>query len=88
MKKKLTAEQRARRKIILGIVKTQIKENNPPETAQTLDRLMNEGYSRSDALELIALIVASEIFDIMKQQQPFDRKRFVSRLKDLPALPE
>ncbi len=88
MKKKLTTGQKRRSKIILGIVETQLRENNPPETRQTLERLTAEGFSREQALELIGIVVASEIFDVMKQQEKFDQQRFVQRLNDLPTLPE
>jgi hypothetical protein len=74
--------------MMFDIVETQIQENEPPETKQTLNRLLKEGYSREEAMELIAIVVASEIYDVMKHQQPFNRNRFVKRLEDLPDLPE
>jgi hypothetical protein len=88
MKKKLTKGKTVRRRMMFDIVETQIQENEPPETKQTLNRLLKEGYSREEAMELIAIVVASEIYDVMKHQQPFNRNRFVKRLEDLPELPE
>ena len=88
MKKKLTKGKTVRRRMMFDIVETQIQENEPPETKQTLNRLLKEGYSREEAMELIAIVVASEIYDVMKHQQPFNRNRFVKRLEDLPDLPE
>jgi hypothetical protein len=88
MKKKLTKGKNVRRRMMFDIVETQIQENEPPETKQTLNRLLEEGYSREEAMELIAIVVASEIYDVMKHQQPFNRNRFVERLEDLPELPE
>ena len=75
------------RAVILDVVENQIREGTPPETKQTLERLVNEGYSESEARELIAAVVASEIFDILKRGEPFDERRFVAALRALPTLP-
>jgi hypothetical protein len=42
----------------------------------------------SDAKELIAYVVSTEVFDILKKQEPFDEVRFVKALHALPKLPE
>jgi hypothetical protein len=49
---------------ILQVVDNQIRANDPPETKQTLDRLLSEGHSKEEAKRLIGCIVSSEIFDI------------------------
>ena len=69
--------------LILQIVKNQIKNNDPPETKETLVRLLEEGNTRQEAIEKIALIVIEEIYDILKNKQEFNRERFVSKLKKL-----
>ncbi|WP_419660101.1 conserved uncharacterized protein, DUF1841 [Desulfosarcina variabilis str. Montpellier] len=73
---------------ILEIVENQLEADDPPETRKTLDRLMSEGYSEEDAMELIACVVTSEIFDVMKNQKPYDHIRFVKALNDLPKIPD
>jgi hypothetical protein len=83
----MTDEPRLR-KIILGVVETQLRNNNPPETRETLERLVAEGHSREEALSLLGIVVACEIFDMMKLEQAFDSSRFVSRLRNLPELPD
>ena len=72
---------------ILQVVDNQINANDPPETKQTLDRLLSEGHSDEDAKKLIGCIVSSEIFDILKEQEEFNLERFVSALNALPKLP-
>ncbi len=74
-------------KAIRDVVDTQLRENNPPETRETYERLRAEGYSDEEARELIGAIVTIEIYEVMKYQRPFDREKFVSRLRDLPQLP-
>jgi uncharacterized protein with ATP-grasp and redox domains len=73
---------------ILEVVENQLDANDPPETGKTLARLMSEGYSEEEAKNLIGCVVTSEIFDVMKNQKPFDHARFVKALNDLPEIPE
>ena len=71
----------------LQVINNQIRANDPPETKQTLDRLISEGYSREEAKELIGCVVSSEIFNILKEQEEFNLERFVGALRNLPKLP-
>lgn len=72
---------------ILEVVENQLRENNPPETKKTFERLVSEGYSEREARELIGCVVTSEMFDVMKQMQPFNPERFAKALDKLPKLP-
>ncbi len=71
---------------ILEVVNNQLRDLDPPETKQTYDRLIADGISDQEARQLIGCVVSSEIFDVLKQQQPFDRVRFVKALNKLPKL--
>lgn len=72
---------------IFEIIDNQIKGREPPETKQTLDRLIKSGYSNTDAKKYIGQCVAVELFNIMKHKQPFDEKRYVQNLLNLPKEP-
>lgn len=72
---------------ILEVVNNQLKDLDPPETKQTYDRLMADGITDQEARRLIGCVVSSEIFDVLKQEQPFDHARFVEALNKLPKLP-
>ena len=73
--------------MILGVVENQIRDNAPPETRRTLRRLIKEGFSREEAVELIGTVVVHEIYNVLKEKENFDRKRFVAALEQLPKLP-
>jgi hypothetical protein len=73
---------------ILEVVDNQLKANDPPETRQTFERLISEGYSEEEAKKLIGSVVTVEIFDVLSKQEPFNPKRFVKALNNLPNLPE
>ena len=75
------------REVILDAVENQIRKNDPPETKDTLDRLIQSGQSREDALRLIAGVLASEMFEVMKSKSHFDNARYAANLARLPNLP-
>jgi hypothetical protein len=68
----------------MEVVDNQLRDNDPPETRQTLERLKRQGIDEAEARRLIACVIATEIFDIVKKNQVFDLGRFVSRLAALP----
>lgn len=74
------------RQVILEIVDNQLRDNNPPETRETLERLIAEGLPRNEAVRLIACVVATEIFEVLKSNLPYNNARFVAALKELPRL--
>jgi len=83
----MNESKKRRRRMILEVVENQIRDNDPPETRQTLRRLIKEGFSREGAVELIAAVVVNEIYNVLKQEKNFNRKRFVAALRQLPKLP-
>jgi hypothetical protein len=79
---------RALNKLIMQVVENQLRDGTPPETKQTLDRLLKDGMAKSEAKRLIGCVVVSEIFDVMKSKQPYNHDRFVKALHRLPKLSE
>jgi hypothetical protein len=77
----------ALRGALLEIVENQLREGTPPETRATLERLQSEGFSRQRAVELIACVVSSEIFDVLKNKEVYQEARYVAGLRALPRLP-
>ncbi len=73
---------------ILKVVDNQIRDLTPPATRETFDRLVREGVTEDEARRLIARVVAGEIFDVLKHEQPYDEERYLKALKKLPELPE
>ena len=71
-------------KAILEAVENQLRVGDPPETKQTFDRLLREGYSEDDAMKLIGRAVATETYEVLKNKTPFDEERYVKALKELP----
>lgn len=72
---------------ILEVVETQLRDNEPPETKRTLQRLTAAGHSPQEAKELIGTVVAAEMFSVLKEGKPFDAVRFADALDRLPEIP-
>lgn len=72
---------------IFEIIKNQIDENNPPETNITFNKLINLGLSQFETKQLIGQCIAIELSEIINTGKPFDEKRFIKNLKNLPKEP-
>jgi hypothetical protein len=70
------------REEILKAVRFQIRENNPPETKKTYERLLKK-YSSEDALKLIGGALVTEIYWILKNEEVFNEERYTKELRAL-----
>jgi hypothetical protein len=70
---------------ILEVVDTQLRENTPPETRQTFDRLVTSGYAPEDARRLIGNVVAQEIFHVLQRREVYNEQRYLAALHGLPG---
>ncbi len=68
-------------------VDEQLRKNHPPETKETYDRLLSQGYGDQDARRLIASAVASESFMVLTHEERFDLARYIATLRNLPRVP-
>ena len=73
---------------ILEVIENQLSDNDPPETAETLNRLVSEGITQEDAMLYLGQAVCVEIWDIMTNGQEFDLERYKRNLARLPKEPE
>ena len=75
------------RAAMLAAIETQIRSNDPPETRQTFERLLQEGYPLEEALKLLASALVGELFGVLKNESQYDHARYVANLQRLPKLP-
>ena len=72
---------------IFKIIENQLASNDPAETKITYHRLLNLGHSELQAKQLIGQCITIEIFDVLKNQRPFNEGRYIENLKRLPLEP-
>ena len=70
--------------VYLKVVENQLRDGNPPETRQTLQRLLKEGFDEKASKLLIASAIAAESYFVLKSRTRFNRERFVRNLRRLP----
>ena len=65
------------------MIANQIANHEPPQTAETLEALMQAGYTRHEAIHAIGGILAEEIYEILRDKCPFDEAGHVQSLREL-----
>ena len=73
---------------VMRAVKEQLDVNIPPETKQTYERLISEGYNETEAHDMLAYVLTAELFTVLKEKRPFDLSHYIANLNLLPALPK
>lgn len=71
------------KKTILEIVDNQLKDNNPPCARDAYEKLINAGYSKSEAKDKIGAVALTEIYDILKMGQAFDEEKYRDSLEEM-----
>lgn len=72
---------------LMQMVARQLEENDPPETRETFERLLTQGYSPEHIRRLIILLLVRGLNVSTMRQTPFDLKTFVEQLRRLPEIP-
>jgi hypothetical protein len=65
------------------IVENQLAQNEPPEAAEALERLLAAGVSRHEAIHRIGNLMLRQIWRIQRERRPFDRQAYNRALKSL-----
>lgn len=68
---------------MLEALEEQLRMDDPKINKITLKRLENKGYITEKAKEMIASVLLTEIYHVMKQGQPFNLPRYEKELKKL-----
>ena len=69
------------------VAQTQVRTGQPPIAKATYERLLREGHSHENAIELIATVLASEMYEILKAGRPHDERAYAEALRCLPDIP-
>jgi len=77
----------AARAALFQAIDQQVANGDPPETAETLNRLLEAGHSRDEAYRLIGCALGDEMFHVMKEEREYDAARYVRLLQALPDMP-
>ena len=70
--------------MLLQVVENQLSANEPPETRETLDRLVRLGYPERTSKMMIAAVAGEQFPTVMLKDEPFSKKKFIDGLAELP----
>lgn len=70
--------------IMHQVVANQIWHDDPPEMWQAAQRLSAAGYDRHEVLHMLGSVIAGELWQVMREQQPLDPERMRAGLAALP----
>ncbi len=69
---------------IRAVIEQQIAENDPPETVETFERLLEEGFSRDETYALIGQLVSLEMAEEIAGKEGMNIERYAVALEALP----
>ncbi len=64
-----------------AMIEAQLEADDPPETAQALQRLQGSGIDRHQAVHQIAAVMFEVMFPVLKEGKAFDLQRYRKRLR-------
>lgn len=65
------------------VLDNQIENGSPPETKETLDRLMASGHAESVARKLIVEVIRLEILEMIETNGTYNNARYTAALAQL-----
>jgi hypothetical protein len=80
------ADEKTVKDAFLDSVLRQIDSGEPPEARVTYDRLIDEGHSNNETLQLMAAVLKVETNKMLADSKPFDATSYAALLKKLPAI--
>ena len=70
-------------KMVFEVIENQIRDNDPPETKATWDRLKSAGYSDLQIKKMIGGVFIQHLYHVMKDLVPMDTEKYVQDLERL-----
>ena len=80
------AEERTVKDAFLDSVLRQIDNGDPPEARLTYDRLIDDGLSNNETLQLMAAVLKIETNKMLSESAAFDAASYSALLRKLPHI--
>ncbi|SEL22417.1 hypothetical protein SAMN05216214_109137 [Atopomonas hussainii] len=73
---------------LIEAVENQLRDNHPSFVQAVLNKLTLVGYAREESLQMMALVLAYCIEQMLRDEAPsFDLENYEAHLRNLPDLP-
>ena len=71
------------KRLIMQVIENQLSAENTPYVRDTYGRLLAAGHSDAGIRNLIGCALVGEIYDVMKNNQPFNEEKYRKALEKL-----
>lgn len=68
---------------IRTVVERQLQQPDLEEVNRAVDRLMEHGHSREQAIDTVGTILLEEMHEMLTENERFDSERYAERLRNL-----
>lgn len=68
---------------IRAVVERQLQQHDLEEVNEAVDRLIEQGHSREQAIDAVGSVLLEEMQEMMTESESFDRTRYLTRLRNL-----
>jgi len=75
------------RETIFEVIQNQIRDKDPQITKITYDRLILDGHSHENTMELLGSVMSAELFEMLKNSELYNEERYAMNLNRLPDMP-
>ncbi len=73
---------------LIQAIENQLSAQQPPATQAVFNKLTLVGHTRDEAVQLMAQVLAWQVSEMLKADQPFDMAAYEHALRKLPQLPD
>lgn len=73
---------------LVEAIENQLAAGQPACTQSVLNKLTLVGYPREESVQMMAMVLAHEVDDMLRENRPFDAEKYERTLRALPTLPE
>ncbi len=74
------------KKAILDAVRDQLKSPESPYVKVAYTRLMKQGYSEDEVMNMLGVVLSTEMWEISVKERSFDEDTYIKRLEGLPDM--
>jgi hypothetical protein len=74
------------KKAIMTAVRDQLNSSESPYVKEAYNRLIKEGHSKEEVMNMLGVVLSTEMWEISVKQRSFDQDNYIQRLEGLPDM--
>lgn len=74
------------KKAIMTAVRDQLDSPESPYVKEAYNRLVEQGHPKEEVMNMLAVVLSTEMWEISVKQRSFDQNTYIQRLEGLPDM--